>query len=665
MGLTAKQLTKAPESPGLPPDLQKWTARPASLEEAPLNLSAEDRKLAEERFEKIEPLLFPDRFKDLWQACGGKKGRVEHALSTQHGIPPRTIRRRQANYKRHGLMGLVDRDRADKGIHRKLNSAASDAIMGLALPKKGAFSTLSGKEIFRAYEEERVWREQRLLQPLRGPEVQKYARYLNEDSLLSERAALPRISYKTLLACIPDLIPEPVLTLARRGEEAYRNTQEIISYRDLSAIDPLEWLVCDHRILDIFCRVPIRGGWRLARPWFSGGIDMRTRRWLGWGIFETPSSEAIATILKKVCINFGVPTNCYWDNGKDYRSEYLEGKHVQREQVNAVGNLDPAWRGVLGTLGIRVTHAIVRNARAKIIEPNFVRLANCDRQLPEYCGHRPSERPERFNAMVKQHEAWLDGQHAESPFRTIQEIATLYDQVIEDLNERELEGEGMRKHIPTGMGWMTPGECWDKLIGGVQRRTVRLEDIHVIFSKRRTLTVKHGEICASFSGQKFHYRLEGEPTQLMAINGQLVELAYDPHDLGQAAVYWRDRFIGLANCTPLRKMGEDAFVEDERNRRAARRDIKAVVELVHKTIPTSSPEERLARRREILPVRAATGPEIPLALPEAVQQAAEAFRSDREFEFVAEAPQVPSIPILEPDANSDDEFRFFSGGPND
>jgi transposase len=661
MGLIAQE-SRVPESPGIAPDLSKWKHRAAPLEEPPINLSVSDRGLAEERFEKIEPLTHPERFQDLWRECDGLKGRVERALADRHGVPSRTLRRWAASYKKHGQQGLVNRDRADKGEHRKINKAAAEFILAMAVPKAGAFATLSGREIFRAYEEERAWREQRLMRRLQGADEQKYSRYLGEDGLLLASAALPKISYKTLLACMAE-IPEPVLTLARRGEEAYRNTQEIISYRDLTAIEPLEWLVCDHRILDIFCRVPVRGGWRLARPWFSAGIDMRTRRWLGWGIFEVPSSEAIATVLKKVCINFGVPANCYWDNGKDYRSEYLEGNAVLRE-TGKVGELDASWRGVTGALGIRITHAIVRNARAKIIEPNFVRVANFDKQLPEYCGHRPSERPDRFDAMVKQHEAWIRGDRPESPFRTIQEIAALYDQAIEDINERELQGDGMQKFTPTGRGWMSPAECWDELIGRVERRTVRLEDIHIIFSKRRAVTVKHGEICVTFSGQRFHYRLEGEPTQLMAVNGQLVEFAYDPHDLGQAAIYWRDRFIGLASCAPLRKMGEDGFVEDERNRRAARRDIKAAVVLVHKTIPTLSPEERLARRREVLPARENAKPEILLELPEPIQQAADASRADREFSFTAAAEEAEPIVSYPPPAESDDEstFCFFKDG---
>jgi hypothetical protein len=665
MGLNAVPLLQPAadaQSALLTLDNQEWN-RCAALEGAApaQNFSTEDRAEAEKRFGIIEALVFPERFPEIWRQCGGRKLGVVHYLAAEHSCSARTIRHWVTRYGRYSVQGLVNKDRSDKGTHRKRNKAASELILTLAIPKRGVFGTLTVNEMWRAYMEEHAWREERIGQPLSQADSQKYARYL-EDGRLSEGARLPQMSCKTLRACVAE-IPEAVRTLARDGEEAYRNTQEILSHRDLSEIEPLEFLVMDHRILDIFCRVPIRGGWRLARPWLSAGIDMRTRRFLGWGLFEVPSSDAIATVLRKVFIEHGVPRNAYIDNGADYRCEYLEGKHVRREQTGPLGELDATWRGVFGTLGVRVIHAIVRNARAKIIEPNFIRIANFDKQLPEYCGHRPSERPERLDLMVKQHEAWLRSERPESPFRTISEIAALYDAAIADLNERPLQGEGMQKFTPNGRGWMSPGECWDKLIPRVERRTVRVEDLHVVFTRRRTLTVKHGEICATFGGQKFHYRLEGEPTQLMVLNGQLVELAFDPHDLGQAACYWRDRFVGLANCIPLRKMGDDSFVEDERNRRAARRDIKRAVESIHNTIPVAGPEERLARRREVLPQRSIGGVGVPVELPAAVVEAEAAMRAAREFRFAEATAEVPIGRIEMPvDEDAGDTFNFFSDG---
>jgi len=262
--------------------------------------------------------------------------------------------------------------------------------------------------------------------------------------------------------------------------------------------------------------------------------------------------------------------------------------------------------------------------------------------------------------MVRQHHAWERGERAQSPFRTLQEIAALYDAAIRDINERPLQGDGMTKHLPTGRGWMSPAECFELLAARVERRTVRTEDLHVVFTKRRQLTVKHGEICATFGGQRFHYRIEGEPTQLMALNGQLVEAAFDPNALEQMAVYFQDRFVGLAHCVALRKQGEDLFVEDEKIRRAELREIKKAVALVHQQIPVSSPEERLARRREILPTRTNTfATETPVVLPSAIAEAAAAQAAEAEFSFAATEPAIQAIETA-PEADADVEFNFFS-----
>lgn len=449
-------------APSLPPatdaqaalltlDNQAWNRRAALEGASPAqNFSTEDKAEAGKRLAIIEALLFPERFPEVWQQGGGRKLGVVHFLAAKHSCSARTIRHWVTRYGRYGVQGLVNKDRSDKGSHRKVNKASRELIRALAIPKRGVFGTLTVNEMFRAYSEERTWREERIGQVLSQADAQKYARYV-EDGRLSETARLPQVSCKTLRACVND-IPEAVRTMARDGQEAYQNTQEILSHRALSEIDPLEYLVMDHRILDVFCRVPVRGGWKVARPWLSAGVDMRTRRFLGWGIFEVPSSDAIATILKKVFIEHGVPPNIYIDNGADYRSEWLEGKHVRRQQTAPVGELDPTWRGVFGTLGIRVIPAIVKRARSKIIEPCFIRVANFDKQLPEYCGHRPSERPEWLGAMVKQHEAWLRGERSESPFRTISEIATLYDEAIAVINESPLQGEECKRPRQPGAG---------------------------------------------------------------------------------------------------------------------------------------------------------------------------------------------------------------------
>jgi transposase InsO family protein len=619
------------------------------------NLSVKDREEADRRFSAIEPLLHPERYPLL---LAQSKGARIAWLAEQHKTKPRTLYNWLQAFKREGIPGLVSKDRSDKGTARVFNQAAKEFILAHAMPLKGVRGVYSVREIHRAYEEERAWRDAHAGQAMAEFEASKYARYLDEDGRLRNTALLPEACYETFRSWF-NRIPELVRTLARDGVEAFHNSQELISYRDIGAIQPLDFVVMDHRVLDLFCLVRSRDGWKLARPWLTAAIDYRTRKWLGWVIVETPSSDSIAAVLKKAFIQHGIPKAVYWDNGKDFRCEWLEGKHGRSGETGRVGELDTTWRGVLDSLGVRVHHAIVKRARAKIIEPNFGRVSKFDETLPEFCGHKPTGRPEAFAKMLDWHEQWLRGTRPAPAFRTIEQVAAMYDDVLEQLNERELDGEGMAKVTPTGRGWMCPNEAWEILVRKVERRTASAELLHMLFAKRKEITVQHSEVRVTFHGRAYHYRLMDDATRgLAGLNGRVVEFAYDPLDLETGAVYYQSRFIGLASCAELRRMGEDAFVEDEKARRALLRDAKALIQQVHAAIPSADPDTRLARRKAIQPARENVARvTVPAELPAAVVEAEAAARAERQFKFDQAPAEIESAkPVVE----GEDEFRFFS-----
>ena len=623
------------------------------------NLSDGDREEANRRYEIIEPLITPDRFIGLWAQCGGLKMRMVDLLAGQHQVAQRTIYHWLQAWKASGVQGLVTRDRSDKGRPKTLNGAALDFLLAAALPKKGGYGSLTVGEIYRAYGEERAWRAAHAGKALGEFEVQKYGRYLDKSNRLSAAALLPEASYETMRTWF-QRIPEVVRVMAREGVEAFSNTQEIISFRDLGSVQPLDYVVMDHRRLDLFCLIPVRGGWTLARPWLTAAIDMRTRKWLAWAIVETPSSDSIATVLKRVFLNFGLPVSLYIDNGKDFTCEWFEGRQVRTREAGRISELAPEWRGVLETLGVRVHHAIVRRARSKIIEPNFRRTAEYDKSTPWWCGHKPTARPERFDALMDQHEKWLRGE-APPAFPTIAEISSLYSEQMETLNERDLQGEGMQKATPTGRGWMCPNECWEILIGRVPKRTVDPATLQHCFMKRRTVTVRNGEVQTTFGAEKYHYRLLENPQGLMILNGREVEFAYDPLDLETVALYCESRFVGLAGNAELRRMGEQDFVEDEKLRRASRREVKRAIVAAHQ-VYVPGVIERAARRAEVRPERIEPGrEEVSVELPAAVVAAAAAAAEVKRFCFAAV--NAGAVHAVAP-APADDgtEFKFFSGG---
>ena len=627
------------------------------------NLNAGDKEEADRRYRAIEPLVDAAKFPMLHAQMPRRRDLMaflaqQAAAEWKRPVKVRTIYHWLRQWEKGGLAALVRKDRADKGAGKAMNAAARALLLKLSVPEKGVYGVLRAAEIWRVYEEERVWRDAHVARPMGEFERDKYERYVDAEGRLTPAAQLPKVAYRTFSTWF-NRIPEMIRTLSREGEDAYRNSQEIVSHRDIACLSPMDYVVMDHRVLDLFCLVRDgRAGWKLARPWLTAAIDMRTRKWLGWAIVETPSSDSIATVLKKVFLSFGLPGELYWDNGKDFRCEWFEGRARKTRQAGRIADLDSTWCGVLGTLGIRVRHAIAYNARAKIIEANFNRVSNIDRGLPEWCGHKPGARPEHYAELVKRHEAWVDGAPETTPFRTIDEIAQLYNAALKDLNERPLEGDGMRKVTPSGRGWKCPNEAWDDLIGSVERRSVPADILHMCFAKRKQLTVQHGELKTTHAGQPYYYRLADNTQRLNLLNGKTVDFAYDPLDLGEGAVYYMDRFFGLVSCVQLRHMGDQAFVQDERDRRAARREVRRAIVAASSLAPGITLQERLNRRADVLPERGEVPRvEYPVELPAPAVEAAAAAKEEKSFNFAAAADVVSATETSAP--SEDEEFRFF------
>ncbi|HUI80154.1 MAG TPA: hypothetical protein VLY24_19640 [Bryobacteraceae bacterium] len=180
-----------------------------------------------------------------------------------------------------GYRGLVRRGRSDLGRARALNRAAVEFVQSAALFYDSAM------EVFRAYQEERQWRAERAGKQLTRTEVaQCGVRYIDPRGRLCESAQLPKADYKTILRCIARL-PKVARVMARQGEEAFSNSQEIISWRNIGALQPMDYVVMDHRMLDLHALVRTRDGWRLARPYLTAAIDMRTRKFLASSLVAT------------------------------------------------------------------------------------------------------------------------------------------------------------------------------------------------------------------------------------------------------------------------------------------------------------------------------------------------------------------------------------------
>ena len=104
-------------------------------------------------------------------------------------------------------------------------------------------------------------------------------------------------------------------------------------------------------------------------------------------------------------------------------------------------------------------------------------------------------------------------------------------------------------------------------------------------------------------------------------------------------------------------MSEDKFIEDIRDQRAARRDVKRFIAAVHQVVPIPDAETHLARRRAVIPARVpADRPEIAGEIPAGIAAAHAAKEAER-------ASSLESVTVLRverrPESEDSGDFDFF------
>lgn len=645
--------------PLLPADAQtKWLARnrggqplgpqlvhvPQFQLALPVSMASGTEAAHEEaarRYGIIQPLVEREMHAGVWRHAGDIASRVVALLSKQHNTPERTIWRWYQRHKDGGLPALARPIRSDKGERRALNEHALVFLTAALADRRGENGKRGAErptaaEIYRTYKDERRYRAGH---PERGPE-------------------LPAVSYDTVLNWWTETVPDAAKTLAFEGPKAFRVRHSIVTYRDISKVPVLGQIVMDHRVLDLHCLTRDEGetGWRLVRPWVTAAIDMRTRRWLAWVMCETPSSDSIAACLKRSILRHGlavdrdghVTTFCYWDNGRDFCSEWLEGGNSVRSQAKRLGDLDRRTSGVLDTLGIGITHSIPENSRAKLIEPNFGRLANVDKTTPWYCGNKPGARTERFDAMVAKHEKWMEGKCAERVFPTIAEVAAHYDLAFSALNATELRGQGMRHITPAGRGWASPDQKWMELAPTTSIRRADPAALQFAFLRRREVTVKHSTIDCTINGDLHHYRLD-DPGALLAIDGRKVEIGYDNLMPESVAVWYDGHFAGIGHDIELSLQAKGEGGTDEAQRRSQLRTSREFLKALDILPAFPDSAARLRRRAEVSPIVAETIHDRPLLEMRAgIQEAAAASRVvPSKFSDAEALPATESLPDAE------------------
>ena len=210
----------------------------------------------------------------------------------------------------------------------------------------------------------------------------------------------------------------------------------------------------------------------------------------------------------------------------------IGGRGHRAKKRLADGSEPFAPPGVFERLGIEMTNAIVRNARAKLVERRFEDVKNyISRLFPTYTGGNVVEKPNRLKAVLKR------GEHIPTDAEVIAAVDTLIEGYMncDDYGGSVAEDKGKSRI-----------QVWhESLRNGVARRPASDNDLQLMLLRtskpvrigRRGVTLKlHGLELDFYTPELVNMRMK-----------EKVYVRYDPEDLSSVRVYdMEDRFLCVA-----------------------------------------------------------------------------------------------------------------------
>lgn len=349
---------------------------------------------------------------------------------------------------------------------------------------------------------------------------------------------LPLASPSTFARAV-DRIPVPVRKYYRFGEKVFRDEcapyiRRI--YDDLASNDV--W-VCDNHTFDVF--VDGGEGSRPIRVYLTGFLDVRSRKMVGWYVTDAPRSDATLYALRRGIERYGIPKMVYSDNGREFLTHDIGGRGF-RKSAKTDGHEPPT---ILRHLGIEFRTALVKNAKAKIIERAFREVKECfSRLFAGYTGGTIAERPERLKKTGR----------LASNFTLLEEFAGYVDVYIEGHFNKQ-------PHKGVGMGGRTPDQVYAQCL--YEQRTARPDELNLMMLRNsRMVKVQRDGVSLKLYDKELYFNSE---ELLMNHIGEKVYFRYDPDNLEEVRVYdGQDRFL----CTAQQKGALSYFASKEEVQKA-------------------------------------------------------------------------------------------------
>ena len=328
-------------------------------------------------------------------------------------------------------------------------------------------------------------------------------------------------SYTTFTRRVKSDIPEAVEVLGREGQKAFRDRCAPYIRRTYESMASNEWWIADNHTFDVITQGDNGQRHRLHLTAF---FDARSGIFTGCHVTENPCSQATLIALRKGILKYGIPENIYVDNGREFLTFDIGGLgHRQKKPKDGQERFEPP--PVFERLGIKMTNAIVRNAKAKIIERRFRDVKDhLSRLFDTYTGGNVLEKPERLKGVLKNGEIPLDGTFTQA----VEELLDWY------FNQQPYGGE-----VVADRGKPRQQVYNENLH---TKRVAGAEDLSLMLMRSaRPQKVTRRGVHLDIAGQRLDY---WNDDMLMSLLGKQVYFRYDPDDLSEVRVYdLEDRYI--------------------------------------------------------------------------------------------------------------------------
>lgn len=318
-------------------------------------------------------------------------------------------------------------------------------------------------------------------------------------------------------------IPKPLEIMGREGMKAFRDRCAPYIRRTYEGMASNEWWIADNHTFDV--QTQGKNG-KLHRLYLTAFFDARSGIFTGCYVTDAPSSQATLIALRKGIMKYGIPQNIYVDNGREFLTFDVGGLgHRQKKSTKDKFAPPPIFE----RLGIKMTNAIVRNAKAKIIERRFRDVKDrLSRLFPTYTGGNVVERPERLKQVIK------DSDNIPTDYE--------FTKAVEDILEFYFNEQPYSGAVSADNGKTRMQVYREQLI---EKRVASELDLNLMLmrSTRSQKVVRRG-VHLTIAGEKVDYYND---ELILNHFGESVYCRFDPEDISTVRIYdLNDNYIMTA-----------------------------------------------------------------------------------------------------------------------